>query len=167
MSFPQSYVASRSTGLTRRGIWGTHGGGVGLPINNRWQNQEEHQGALQTVYLSTCHPKPGTSAKKGTEDSVTCLLYLALQHLDSPGHFTRILFVVFSSTFDSLQKHLLIQNLHHLSTSPSCCPSDRLHLPHLQTACSKGALNHIPCTLITGIPQGCVLSPIPLRSLKQ
>jgi hypothetical protein len=32
--------------------------------------------------------------KRGTEDAVACLLHLVLQHLDSPGNFARILFVL-------------------------------------------------------------------------
>ena len=57
-------------------------------------------------------------AKRGTEDAVACLLHLLLQHLDSPGNFARILFIDFSSAFDFLQKHLLIQKLHLFNIPP-------------------------------------------------
>lgn len=53
---------------------------------------------------------------RGTEDAVACLLHLIRQHLDSPHHFIRILFVDFSSAFKTIQKHLMIQKLHQLNT---------------------------------------------------
>ena len=51
-------------------------------------------------------------AKGGTEDAVACLLHhVLLQHLDSPGDFTRILFVGYSSAFITMQRHLMIRKL--------------------------------------------------------
>ena len=72
-------------------------------------------------------------AKRGTEDAVACLLHLLLQHLDSTGkhgkeyiyNFARILLMDISSAFNSLQKHLLIQKLHHLNSPPQL-----IHLTH-------------------------------------
>ncbi|XP_061746148.1 major histocompatibility complex class I-related gene protein-like [Nerophis ophidion] len=63
--------------------------------------------------------------RRGTKDAVACLLHLLLQHLDFLGNFARILFVDFSSAFNSLQKHLLIQKLHHLNIPPQL-----IHLTH-------------------------------------
>ncbi|KAK0143367.1 Retrovirus-related Pol polyprotein from type-1 retrotransposable element R1 [Merluccius polli] len=51
-------------------------------------------------------------AKRGTEDTVACLLHTLLQHLDSPGHYARILFVDFSSAFNTIQSHIMITKLH-------------------------------------------------------
>ncbi|KAK0132916.1 hypothetical protein N1851_031724 [Merluccius polli] len=59
--------------------------------------------------------------KRGTEDAVACLL----QHLDSPGTTVRILFADFSSAFNTIQRHLLIQKLLHLNV-----PSRLIHLLH-------------------------------------
>lgn len=38
-------------------------------------------------------------ARRGAEDAVSYLLHTLLQHLNSPGHFTRILFVDFNFCF--------------------------------------------------------------------
>ncbi len=61
--------------------------------------------------------------KRGTEDTVACLLHLLLQHLDPPGTFARILFVDFSSAFSTIKRYLMMGKLHQLSTPP--------HLIHL------------------------------------
>lgn len=54
-------------------------------------------------------------ARRETEDAVGYLLHTSLQHLDSQGHFARILFNDFSSVFSTIQQHLMIQKLHHLN----------------------------------------------------
>ena len=99
-------------------------------------------------------------AKRGTEDAVACLLHLLLQHLDSPGNFARILFVDFSSAFDSLQKHLLIRKLRHFNIPP--------HLIHLTHNFLTGGLNHIPCTHHQHRgPTGMCVEPFPVHPFHQ
>ena len=68
----------------------------------------QHLDPLQFVY----------KVKRGTEDAVACLLHFLLQHLDSPGTTARILFADFSSAFNTIQSHLLIQKLLHLNVPP-------------------------------------------------
>jgi len=97
-------------------------------------------------------------AKRGTEDAVACLLHLLLQHLDSPCTSARIVFVDFSSAFNTIQRHLLIPKLHHLNI-----PSRLIHLIHnilsdrLQ-AVRVGTTTSPSLITNTGAPQGCVLS---------
>lgn len=85
------------------------------------------------------------------------LLPLLLQHLDSPGTLARILIVDSSSAFSIIQRHVMIQTLHHLNTPSRLIYllhsflSDRLQGVHLDTTTSP-ALN-----TVTGAPQGCVL----------
>ena len=103
-------------------------------------------------------------AKRGTEDAVACLLHLLLQHLDSPCTTARILFADFSSAFNTIQRHLLIQKLLHLNV-----PSRLIHLLHnfltnrkqtVRVSTSTTSKTTSPAlTSNTGAPQGCVLSP--------
>ena len=106
-------------------------------------------------------------AKRGTEDAVACLLHLLLQHLDRTGrqgkeyifNFARILFVDFSSAFNSLQKHLLIQKLHHLNIPPQLIHLTHNFLTDRLQAVRVGSTTSPMLTINTGVPQGCVLSP--------
>ena len=45
------------------------------------------------------------------EDATLTLLDIVSKHLDSTGNFVRILFMYFSSAFNTIQPHLLIQRL--------------------------------------------------------
>lgn len=101
-----------------------------------------HPDTLQFVY----------NAKGGTANTVAYLLHLLLQPLDSHGNYTKLLFVDFSSAFNTIQKH-------RTSTLP---PSDpiRLRLPRPDNKKMRvdSATSPLPKT---GAPQGCVLSSYP------
>ncbi|KAI2649485.1 RNA-directed DNA polymerase from mobile element jockey [Labeo rohita] len=56
--------------------------------------------------------------KRGTEDAVACLLHSLLHHLQTPHNFASVLFVDFSSAFNTIQRHLLIKKLQHLNVTP-------------------------------------------------
>ena len=86
-------------------------------------------------------------------------IILPLQHLDSPGNFARILFIDFSSAFDSLQKHLLIQKLHLFNIPPHLIHLTHNFLTDRLQAVRVGSTTSPVLTINTGVPQGCVLSP--------
>ena len=98
-------------------------------------------------------------AGRGTEDAVACLLHSLLQHLDSPGNFATILFVDFSSAFNTIQRHHMIKKLHNLNIPPLLIHwthnflSNRPQTVKVGTSFSSTAITN------TGAPQGCVLSP--------
>ncbi|TWW62472.1 putative RNA-directed DNA polymerase from transposon X-element [Takifugu flavidus] len=73
-------------------------------------------------------------ANRSVDDAVNLALHSILQHLDSPGTYARILFVDFSSAFNTIRPALLQDKLSQLSVPDSLCS--------------------------TGSPQGCVLSPL-------
>ncbi|KAK3533795.1 hypothetical protein QTP70_027362, partial [Hemibagrus guttatus] len=87
-------------------------------------------------------------------------LHFILQHLDSPGSYARILFVDFSSAFNTIIPALLRDKLFQLNVPDSMCSwitdflTDRRQFVRLGTHVSD--LQHIS----TGSPQGCVLSPL-------
>ncbi|KAK3528865.1 hypothetical protein QTP70_011742 [Hemibagrus guttatus] len=85
-------------------------------------------------------------------------LHFILQHLDSPGSYARIMFVDFSSAFNTIVPALLRDKLFQLNVPDSMCSwitdflTDRRQFVRLGTHVSD--LQHIS----TGSPQGCVLS---------
>ena len=98
-------------------------------------------------------------AKSGTEDAVACLLHTLLQHLDSPGHYARVLFVDFSSAFNTIQRHLLITKLHHLHVPPHLIRWIHSFLSDRPQTVRVGNTTSPTIIINTGAPQGCVFSP--------
>lgn len=49
--------------------------------------------------------------KRGIEDAVATLLHLVFQHLEKPKTFVKLLFIDFSSAFNTIQPHILIDKL--------------------------------------------------------
>ncbi len=99
-------------------------------------------------------------ANRSVDDAVNMGLHFILQHLDRLGTYVRILFVDFSSTFKTIIPSLLLPKLTQLSVPTSICQwftsfqTDRQQLVRLWKFSSS------TCTISTGAPQGCVLSPL-------
>ena len=98
-------------------------------------------------------------ANRSADDAVNLALHFILQHLDSPGTYARILFVDFSSAFNTILPGLLQDKLYQLNVPDSLCRwitdflTDRRQHVRLGTTVSDTR------TINTGSPQGCVLSP--------
>jgi len=60
-------------------------------------------------------------ANRSVDDAVNMGLHYVLQYLDRPGAYVRILFVVFSSDFNTIIPNLLLPKLTQLSVSTSIC----------------------------------------------
>ena len=97
---------------------------------------------------------------RGTEDAILLMLERLYHHLDTPKHYARVLFIDFSSAFNTIQPHLMIQKLSDLNVGK-----------HFQAWILNFLINrpqyvkangHISQTreISTGAPQGCVLSPV-------
>ncbi|KAL0148195.1 hypothetical protein M9458_056516 [Cirrhinus mrigala] len=99
-------------------------------------------------------------ANRLVDDAVNIGLYFILQHLDRPGTYVRILFVDFSSAFNTIIPSLLHTKLNQLSVPSSICQwitsflTDRQQLVRLRKFTSSSRSTN------TGAPQGCVLSPL-------
>ncbi|KAK3516192.1 hypothetical protein QTP70_005691 [Hemibagrus guttatus] len=97
---------------------------------------------------------------RSVDDAVNMSLHFILQHLDSPGSYARILFVDFSSAFNTIIPALLRDKLFQLNVPDSMSSwitdflTDRRQFMRLGMHVSD--LQHIS----TGSPQGCVLSPL-------
>ncbi|KAK3525134.1 hypothetical protein QTP86_017771, partial [Hemibagrus guttatus] len=99
-------------------------------------------------------------ANRSVDDAVNMGLHFILQHLDKSGTYVRLLFVDFSSAFNTIIPTLLQTKLTQLSVPTSICQwitsflTDRHQLVKLEKFKSNSR------TTSTGAPQGCVLSPL-------
>ena len=49
--------------------------------------------------------------KKCVNDAILTLIHMVLQHVDKVGRYVRITFVDFSSAFNTIQNHVLVDKL--------------------------------------------------------
>ena len=83
----------------------------------------------------------------------------ALRHMEKPKTFVRILFIDFSSAFNTIQPHIMVEKLLSLSVNKNLIAwildflTNRTQYVKLNETISN------LCKLNTGAPQGCVLSP--------
>ncbi|KAI5109292.1 gastrula zinc finger protein XlCGF28.1-like, partial [Silurus meridionalis] len=97
---------------------------------------------------------------RSTEDAVSTALHSALTHLDKSNTYIRMLFIDFSSAFNTVLPTVLITKLSELGICTSTCRWILDFLTNRPQSVRLG--NQVSSTLIlnTGIPQGCVLSPL-------
>ncbi|TWW80193.1 putative RNA-directed DNA polymerase from transposon BS [Takifugu flavidus] len=99
-------------------------------------------------------------ANRSVDDAVNLALHSILQHLDSPGTYARILFVDFSSAFNTIRPALLQDKLSQLSVPASLCRWITHFLTDRRQYVRLGKTVSDSVTISTGSPQGCVLSPL-------
>ncbi len=99
-------------------------------------------------------------ANRSVDDAVNMGLHYVLQHLDRPGAYVRILFVDFSSAFNTIIPNLLLPKLTQLSVLTSICQWINSFLTDRQQLVRLGKYTSSTRTISTGVPQGCVLSPL-------
>ncbi len=99
-------------------------------------------------------------ANRSVDDAVNMGLHFILQHLDRPGTYVRILFVDFSSAFNTFIPDTLQNKLTQLSVPSSVCQWINSFLTDRQQLVRLGKFSSSTRTTSTGAPQGCVLSPL-------
>ena len=99
-------------------------------------------------------------AKRGVEDATLTLVHNLQQHLDGVGNSTRVLFVDFSSAFNTMQPHLLINKLRSLNVNSGLTLWIHDFLTKRQQQVCIGDTWSKTLVTNTGAPQGCVLSPV-------
>ncbi|TWW62553.1 putative RNA-directed DNA polymerase from transposon BS [Takifugu flavidus] len=82
------------------------------------------------------------------------------RHLDSSGTYARILFVDFSSAFNTIRPALLQDKLSQLSVPASLCRWITHFLTDRRQYVRLGKTVSDSVSISTGSPQGCVLSPL-------
>jgi len=105
------------------------------------------------------------TAKRCVEDATLSMTDFVLKHVDKVNtskrkHFAKILYVDFSSAFNTIQPHIMMQKLINMGVNSSLILwineflTDRLQYVKYQNTQSEILSTN------TGAPQGCVLSPI-------
>ena len=87
--------------------------------------------------------------KRSVEDATLSMLNVILEHLERRGSYARILFVDFSSAFNTIQPHLMIRKLIDLGVGK----------PFVMLVQSFVTNRSQYESISTGAPQGCVLLP--------
>ena len=108
---------------------------------------------LDPLQLAYC---PNTS----TDDAISITLHTALSHLDKRNTYVRMLFIDYSSAFNTIVSSKLITKLRTLGLNTSLCSWILDFLMGCPKVVKVG--NNTSATLIlsTAAPQGCMLSPL-------
>uniref|UniRef100_A0A8C1PS38 Reverse transcriptase domain-containing protein n=1 Tax=Cyprinus carpio TaxID=7962 RepID=A0A8C1PS38_CYPCA len=96
---------------------------------------------------------------RSTEDAVCTVLHSELTHLDNNNTYVWILFVDFSSAFNTVIPSKLTTNLGDLDINTSLSNWIMDFLTNRPQHVRSGHTCSTTITLNTGVPQGCVLSP--------
>ncbi len=97
---------------------------------------------------------------RSTDDAISSTLHLALTHLENKDSYVRMLFIDFSSAFNTIIPQQLINKLNLLGIKQFPLQLDP-GLSNRKTSVSPCRHNtSSTTTLSTGAPQGCVLSPL-------
>ncbi|KAF7708686.1 hypothetical protein HF521_017743, partial [Silurus meridionalis] len=98
-------------------------------------------------------------SNRSTEDAVSMALHSVLTHLDNKNTYARMLFVDFSSAFNTIILSKLLAKLLDLGINTSICNWVMDFLTKRPQQVRSGSICSNTITLNTGVPQGCVLSP--------
>ena len=97
----------------------------------------------------------------GTEDAVATLVHLVTKHLDqSNEHYARVLFLDYSSAFNTIQSDILVSKMVQLELNPylihwyACFLTNRVQRVKVNTTLSSALTTNV------GAPQGCVSSAV-------
>uniref|UniRef100_A0A665UD53 Reverse transcriptase domain-containing protein n=1 Tax=Echeneis naucrates TaxID=173247 RepID=A0A665UD53_ECHNA len=99
-------------------------------------------------------------ANRSTEDAVIMATHTALTHLDQSNTYVRMLFVDFSSAFNTVIPQKLVKKLSNLGIGSSLCAWLLDFLRNRPQRVRMGDRTSSTLILNTGTPQGCVLSPL-------
>ncbi len=105
---------------------------------------------LQFAYRPNC----------STDDAMSSTLHLALTHLENKDSYFRMLFIDFSSAFNTIIPQQLINKLNLLGLNNSLCNWILDFLSGRPQSVCVGRNTSSTTTLSTGSPQGCVLNPL-------
>ena len=99
-------------------------------------------------------------ANRSVDDATLTLVHHLYQHLDTGGHHSRVLMVDFSSAFNTIQPHLMMQKMMSMALNPNIILWVQQFLTgRLQRVC-LGTTRSDTIRTNTGAPQGCVISPV-------
>nr|XP_019960878.1 PREDICTED: uncharacterized protein LOC109641015 [Paralichthys olivaceus]XP_019960879.1 PREDICTED: uncharacterized protein LOC109641015 [Paralichthys olivaceus] len=101
-------------------------------------------------------------ANWSTDDAISTAIHSALTHLDTKDSYMRMLFLDFSSAFNTIIPQQLIQKLDCLGLNTSLCNWLLDFLTGRPQAVRVGSNASSTITMNTGAPHGCMHSPFSL-----
>ncbi len=135
-----------------------------LPSHSTDSNHDE-------VFWEVSHAKNQKQPPQHTRSAPVCIpskplygrcnfLHLALTHLENKDSYVRMLFIDFSSAFNTIIPQQLINKLNLLGLNNSLCNWILDFLTGRPQSVRVGHNTSNTTTLSKGAPQGCVLSPL-------
>ena len=97
-------------------------------------------------------------ANRSTDDAIVTLIHDLAQHLDGDSKYARCLFIDYSSAFNTMQPHVLIERLADYNVPASLRLFILDFLTNRQQYVRTESERSSTLTINTGAPQGCVLS---------
>ncbi len=98
---------------------------------------------------------------RSTDDAISHVLHSSLTHIDSKnGNYVRLLFIDYSSAFNTIVPTKLAVTLSDLGLNTSLCDWIQDFLTRRPQVVKMGQFTSNSITLNVGAPQGCVLSPL-------
>lgn len=97
---------------------------------------------------------------RSTDDAIATALHLSLDHLENNNSYVQMLFIDFSSAFNRVIPQHLVNKLSEIGISTPLCNwlldflTDRPQMVRVGKNSSETTIMN------TGVPQGCVLSPL-------
>ncbi len=99
-------------------------------------------------------------SNRSKDDAIAFTLHTALSHLENKNTYVRMLFVDYSSAFNTIVPATLVAKLQTLGLNRSLCSWILDFLTGRSQVVRMGNNTSSPLILNTGAPQGCVLSPL-------
>ena len=95
-----------------------------------------------------------------TDDAIAATLHTSLTHLDKRNTYVRMLFIDYSSAFNTIVPSKIVIKLETLGHDPALCNCVLDFLTGHPEVVWVGNNISTPLVLNTGAPQGCILSPL-------
>jgi hypothetical protein len=151
---------------------------VPLAKNNLPKVNNDLRPVALTVLIMKCferiflqHLKPQTAAfndplqfaylgGRCVEDAVLTLLHHVTQHVDKAHTYARLLFVDFSSAFNTIKPHVLMKKLMNMNINSNMILWIHSFLTNRRQHVRFNSVFSSDIVTNTGAPQGCVLSPV-------
>ncbi len=100
-------------------------------------------------------------SNRSTDNAIAFTLHTALSHPENKNTYVRMLFVDYSSAFNTIVPATLVAKLQSLGLNRSLCSWILVFLTGRSQVVRMGNDTSSPLILNTGAPQGCILSPLP------
>ena len=94
------------------------------------------------------------------DDAVVTLIESICSHLDKAKCFSRVLFIDFSSAFNTIKPHVLLKKLYNMNVNTTILKWIHSYLTSRTQYVRWGDVRSNTIVTNTGAPQGCVLSPV-------